>query len=305
MNAVHAISEREGRVLKVIRGELEPQAIPGLTRPIDTCFFDLEGTLYAGKGEDVDPSLPGLYYTVFSIMDATFPDITRHIFTGRPVAYIEAFSHIVHMRRYGPHIFEHGAGICKFGVGRGVPDETEYVLRERPKWIDEVVDTVTKRVKDARIEPGKERTLTFNPPLSMSMDTFLSHIDDDLKRLSNQYGFFYTSSKSGVDIYSNDILVGEGGQKREKADLVAAKRIYDKLGKKDPAVAFFADSFDDLGLLERAQLPATNASAEQDVRAKVATRGGFVSELPHGFGTIEGLYAIIEHNLYCRRHQER
>ena len=42
MDPIQVIGEREQRVLKVIRGEVEPEAIRGLSRPIDPCFFDMK-----------------------------------------------------------------------------------------------------------------------------------------------------------------------------------------------------------------------------------------------------------------------
>jgi len=71
------------------------------------------------------------------------------------------------------------------------------------------------------------------------------------------------------------------------------------------ACAGFGDSATDCVILGRVGLPVTFPNGSDDVKGLVVTKKGIQSKLPHGFGTIDTLYRIMEHNIYLREGRTR
>ncbi len=296
VNPKEEILKKEEHIVEIIKGKIEPIPIRPDLKEIRTFLFDIEGTMYAGKGHDIDPALSDLYYTVFSIMDSVFPESTKHLVTGRPESYVEGISQSTHTRKYGPHVVENGGVVCQFAQDPSSTDQRIFLASEDAlKYIKEVHGILLKEFPGAQTEPGKMTMMTLNPPDGKSIDEFVGACSKKIEELMTnrpelREKIHYTNSMSSFDI------LPKGVSKLSGVEYIVKKI----LGRDYDSCAAFGDSRTDMVILEKVVLPLTFPNGSKEVRGLVIAKGGLQSELPHGFGTIELLYRIMEHNIYVR-----
>jgi hydroxymethylpyrimidine pyrophosphatase-like HAD family hydrolase len=237
--------------------------------------------------------LQALYDKTMSMKDNIFPDMTLHLVTGREWKYVDAFSLNAHMRGYGPHIAENGGMIVKFG-GPGKPDTEQYLVdAEVLMWIEPLQELLLEKLpKNTKIEGKKQTMLTLNAPDIDDIAQFAGMAMQIIKESEYADKVDYTHSKSGFDIMRK-------GHNR----LVGVRYILDASNKHFETSAFFCNSTNDEPLLSQTgkSLVFTDAYAEKPIKDIVKSKRGVISDLPHGYATLDGIYRIFIHDIWHTR----
>lgn len=317
------IDERKKIITNQMLGKDKPCVIGPQLGEITTFLMNIEGTLYEGKGHEVDPTLQKEFYEVFHILNSVSPSTTYslsqdssmglppgvysyHLVTGRPEAYVEGFCLSHHMRKYGPHVVERGAILCTFGEPAKW-DRRKYLVDLNIIWANDLLNKLQSGLGQQQnidikelVEPGKVATLTLNTPSGMTPDQFAGTLDTVLKEYiqsdesSKGPKLKWVYTQSGVDIFPETISKFSGVE----ALLNITGRTWDQC-------VFFGDSMDDVPIFEKVGVSCVSYSAHSDLAVRsvmakdVAKR--IITEMPHGWGTLGGLYRVIEHNLAIRQ----
>lgn len=250
-----------GRAQEVLSGEKRPRKrgwIP--TGYVRAVVCDLEGVLVPTNNAPLDlRALTELQVlNARSRTDPSVPAIT--LCTGRQIPFVEAMCRVIGC--YLPAVCENGAALF-------IPEAKDYVNHplitdEVERRIDEcrhlILDELLLRFPGARLEPGKEFSVSLNPPPGRAIEDWAALVAD----LFAARQFEVRHSTTAVDITPAGIDKGAG--------IVYLSEL---TGISLSEMAAVGDSNGDLPMLERVGCPV----APHDAMPEVKKLAAFVS--PH------------------------
>jgi len=241
---------------------------------VDAIVCDIDGCLSRGKGSALD--LPPLLW-LRDYDDQVDRDggVPISLCTGRPLAYVEAFTQMLAVRR--PCICENGAIIYdpvqdRFHHHPAItPTVRGKIAALRRTILTEQVSTIAF-VEEA----GKEVCISLGPvrpedgsPLGRDI---IVDLFEDIRRVVDDSVFFVTHSTTAVDITPKGIDKGAG-----------LAWLSDLLGVPEARMLGIGDTAGDLPFLTRAGLSAAPANASAAVKSVVS----YVSPHPYAEGVVD------------------
>jgi len=248
-------------------------------KKIEVLFLDIDGILTPSRGRPAD--IRALAELVMLSKDPDSPKLA--IFTGRQLPYLEAFCHILGIEV--PSVCENGGIIFD-------PRSKEVIYNPKIKKEDlDILSKLKKIISDkvlpkypgAKIELGKEVTISINPPEHEDIKTFFHKFvnDRDIKDIiGNKFSLTY--SASAIDISPPDI------NKLDGVDYVLNELLHIDIKR----VGAVGDAKNDLIVLEKVGFSATTSNGSDEVKRAVT----YISNEPDARGTIDILKKCIELN---------
>ncbi len=243
----------------------------------------MDGRLTPDKRKEIDIEIRDLNRR--SEDDKAHPKIS--LCSGRPQPYVEAFAQLLEVKI--PSICENGGVIYdpvedKSIINPAVGKEAIKELRNLREFMEEHILSL---FPGAKIELGKEVSMSLNPPRNVDINTFYEKVKKEVE--SRTRNLYVTRSRSAVDILPMGI-----------SKLSALIEIARQLGLDLNQICSIGDSIGDIEVLKSVGFPAAPANSEDEVK-KIAL---YISPYEDGRGVVDIIFRCVELNRRIEKSEE-